>query len=98
MRSRFTEAILDPPITYYAGYIRMPRTDQFVKATYPNEGFSQVHMFWGDAPCISTSCCNGGDARNKIWVSPSLEFVLFQHMWKEDACTSADIILMRCKY
>lgn len=93
IRSRFTEAILNPPVTYYSGYIRMPRQDQFVKATYPKEGFSPVHMFWGDAPCISTQCSNGGCARNPVWKSPSLEFVMFQHPWMEDACTSADIIL-----
>lgn len=93
IRSRLTEAIQSPPITYYAGYIRMPRQDQFVKATYPKEGFSPVHMFWGDAPCISTSCANGGDARMAMWNNPTLEFVMFQHPYFEDGCTSADIIL-----
>ncbi|MEI3230528.1 MAG: hypothetical protein V8S24_04285 [Gordonibacter pamelaeae] len=81
------------PLTWYgvtcAG---LPTEDQFTEYRYPVEGSERIHMVWTDAPKW-TSSWNGGFAFMDAIRSEHIEFVVAQHIWMEDDCLLADLIL-----
>ena len=95
-RDRIHDALLNPPISWYGiGWGKMGSEDQFIKFTYPipkEEGGSEIHMIWTDAPCWIT-CWNDSNSYIKALRSPKIEFMLAQHPWMENDCLFADIIL-----
>ena len=87
------QAILNPPISWHGTTSRFePVENQFMKYTYPREGYPEVHMIWTDSPCWIT-CWNGGNQIVEAFRSPKIEFILAQHPWMENDCLFADIIL-----
>ena len=71
----------------------LPREDQFTGPfRFPLPGKSLVHMIWSDSPCWST-CWNGGNALQDALRGEGIEFYLVQHIWMENDCNYADIIL-----
>jgi molybdopterin guanine dinucleotide-containing S/N-oxide reductase-like protein len=87
------EAILNPPISWYGTTaLWSPVEDQFTRYTYPAEGCSEIHMIWTDTPCWIT-CWNDSNSYIRALRSPKIEFLLAQHMWLENDCLFADIIL-----
>jgi anaerobic selenocysteine-containing dehydrogenase len=87
------DALLNPPISWYGTTLLMADVeDQFTKYTYPAEGCPEVHMIWTDSPCWIT-CWNDSNSFIKGLRSPKIEFILAQHMWLENDCLFADIIL-----
>jgi trimethylamine-N-oxide reductase (cytochrome c) len=87
------KAILDPPVEWYGGGVKVATPTQFVKRTYPFPGKSEVHMLWSDGPgyFIGAGLC--GNANFKAFQSPKVEFVLIQHLWLDSGTELADIIL-----
>ncbi len=69
-----------------------PRSQQFLHFHYPAEGCSEVHMVWTDAPC-NVTCWNDGYQFVRALRSPKIECVVAQHMWLENDCLLADIVL-----
>ncbi len=71
----------------------LPREDQFTGPfRFPLPGTSRVHMIWSDAPCWTT-CWNGGNALQEALRSPNIEFYMVQHIWMENDCNFADLLL-----
>jgi molybdopterin guanine dinucleotide-containing S/N-oxide reductase-like protein len=85
-RGYFGKALLDPPVEYY------PVGDQFRKITYPMPGKSPVHMIWGTSASY-TGSMQWGFGTQKGMQSPTLECIVHQCMWLEDAISFSDIIL-----
>ena len=83
----------DDPLTWYgctcAG---VPVEDQFRKIQYPAEGSERIHMVWTDCPKW-TSSWNGGNKFIDALHDENVEFFLAQHIWMEDDCLFADLIL-----
>lgn len=83
----------EKPLTWYgctcAG---VPVEDQFRKLQYPAEGSDRIHMIWTDSPKWTTSW-NGGNKFIEAIRHENVEFVVAQHIWMEDDCLFADIIL-----
>jgi anaerobic selenocysteine-containing dehydrogenase len=69
-----------------------PREDQFVHYKYPADGCSKVHMVWTDSPSWITSW-NCGNDYIRAMRHPDIEFMFAQHIWLENECLLADIIL-----
>jgi trimethylamine-N-oxide reductase (cytochrome c) len=69
-----------------------PREDQFVHYKYPADGCSKVHMVWTDSPSWVTSW-NCGNDYIRAMRHPDIEFMFAQHIWLENECLLADIIL-----
>jgi len=87
------EALLNAPISWYGTTLLAEKVeDQFKKYTYPVEGYPEVHMIWTDSPCWIT-CWNGSNDFIKALRSPKIEFILAQHIWLENDCLFADVIL-----
>ena len=70
----------------------MPANDQFNLKQYPIPGSEPIHMIWTDSPKWTTSW-NGGNEYIKGIRSENIEFVVAQHIWMEDDCLFADLIL-----
>lgn len=71
----------------------LPRADQFTGPfRYPLPGKERVHMIWSDAPCWTT-CWNGGNPMQDALRHPSIEFYMVQHIWMENDCNFADLLL-----
>ena len=83
----------DHPLTWYgvtcAG---LPTDDQFVEYQYPVPGSERIHMVWTDSPKW-TSSWNGGFEFMDAIRSEHIETVIAQHIWMEDDCLLADLIL-----
>lgn len=83
----------DNPLTWWgvtcAG---MPVTDQFNKKQYPIKGSNHIHMIWTDSPKW-TSSWNGGNRYIEAIRTDYIETVVAQHIWMEDDCLFADLIL-----
>lgn len=81
------------PLTWYgctcAG---VPVEDQFRQIEYPAPGCERIHMVWTDSPKW-TSSWNGGFKFIDALHSEHIEFVVAQHIWMEDDCLLADVIL-----
>jgi len=90
---------LNPPIKWYGGMLLFEKPGfQFIETKYPAEGCPEIHMIWTDSPCWIT-CWNGGNEFIEGLRSPKIEFVLAQHIWLENDCLFADIILpVRTKF
>jgi len=72
-----------------------PVEDQFQRYYYPipaDQGGSQIHMIWTDSPC-NTACWNHGFLQIEAWRAPIIETVVAQHIWLENDCLMADIVL-----
>ncbi|MCC8047602.1 MAG: molybdopterin-dependent oxidoreductase [Oscillospiraceae bacterium] len=68
---------------------------QFEKIVYPRPGQSRVHMIWSDTPC-NVTCWNHGNLFIEAYRDPSIETIVEQHIWMENDCYFADIILPVC--
>ncbi len=83
----------DHPLEWYgvtcAG---LPTADQFIKYQYPVPGSERIHFVWTDCPKW-TSSWNGGNKFIDALRTPIIETVVAQHIWMEDDCLFADIIL-----
>jgi len=87
------DAILNPPISWYGTTLWGDSVDQqFVKYTYPREGYPEIHMIWTDTPSWIT-CWNDTNAYIRAFRSPKIEFILAEHPWLENDVQLADIIL-----
>ncbi len=86
------EAILNPPVSWYASFMWAPVEDQFNKYHYPVEGASEIHMIWSDEGCF-INCWNCGNKMIEAFRSPKIEFILEQHPWLENDCLYADLLL-----
>jgi molybdopterin guanine dinucleotide-containing S/N-oxide reductase-like protein len=90
------KAIMNPPVSFWGtGAIYASVEDQFVKYTYPlpkEEGGSEIHMVWTDSPC-RTTCWNCGNETTEAFQSSKIECIVAQHIWLENDCLLADIIL-----
>ncbi|MFC1869381.1 molybdopterin-dependent oxidoreductase [Thermodesulfobacteriota bacterium] len=93
------DAILHPPISWYSTTLLAEDvSDQFKKYTYPVEGFPEIRMIWTDSPCWVT-CWNGGNKCIDAFRAPKIEFIVAQHIWLENDCLFADLILpVRTKF
>lgn len=81
------------PLTWYSfPDASFPGDQQFIDYQYPLPGANPVHMIWSDSPCWST-CWNGGNRILESYRSPKLEFILTQHIWFENDCRYADLLL-----
>lgn len=93
------DAILLPEgetLTWYGTTLfPWPKEDQFVEYQYPipkEEGGSLIHMVWTDTPCWQT-CWNNGNALVEAFRSERIETIVAQHIWMENDCLMADILL-----
>ena len=81
------------PLTWYGCTVAgVPVEDQFRKLQYPAVGSERIHMVWIDSPKW-TSSWNGGYKFIEALHSDLIEFVVAQHIWMEDDCLLADILL-----
>ncbi len=69
-----------------------PRENQFVHYKYPADGCSKIRMVWTDSPSWITSW-NCGNDYIRAMRHPDIEFMFAQHIWLENECLLADIIL-----
>jgi len=86
---------MENPISWWGHTGFMPVEDQFEKFTYPlpeDRGGTEIHMFWSDKACF-TVCWNEGYKWIEALRSPKLECVIYQHMWLENDCLFADLVL-----
>lgn len=87
------DAILNPPISWYGtGALSERKEGQFVKYTYPFEGYPEIRMIFNENSCWTT-CWNEGYKMVKALRSPKIEFVVVVHPWLENDCAFADLIL-----
>ena len=70
----------------------MPVADQFDKKRYPAPGCERIHMVWTDSPKW-TSSWNGGNEFINAIRTEHIETVVAQHIWMEDDCLFADLLL-----
>ncbi len=72
----------------------LPRDDQFTGPfEFPlPESKAGVKMIWSDAPCWTT-CWNGGNTFQDAVRNPDIEFYMIQHIWMENDCNFADMLL-----
>lgn len=71
----------------------LPRDDQFTGPfQFPLPGNHGVKMIWSDAPCWTT-CWNGGNSFQDAVRNPNIEFYMIQHIWMENDCNFADLLL-----
>lgn len=84
----------DEKITWYSHLAcGLPREDQFTGPfEYPLPGKEPIHMIWSDAPCWTT-CWNGGFEMQEALRDPSIEFYMVQHIWMENDCNFADLLI-----
>ena len=90
------ECILNPPQEWRGkGFCGASIETQLKKYKYPEDGFSEVKMFWryGGAYLGTMNNTNGWV---KMYQSPKLEFVVNQSIWMEGEAKFADLILPAC--
>lgn len=90
------ECILEPPQEWRGkGFCGASTETQFKKYKYPEDGFSEVKMFWryGGA-YIGTM--NNTNRWIKMYQSPKLEFVVNQSIYLEGEAMFADLVLPAC--
>ncbi len=85
-------AILNPPVSWYGGGIGGPRSDQYVRKTYPLPGNPEVKMLWMDTVSRITNW-NCGNEWIAMYKSPKFEFIVAQHPMMEDDALFADLVL-----
>ncbi|MEM1586642.1 MAG: molybdopterin-dependent oxidoreductase [Candidatus Bathyarchaeia archaeon] len=87
------DAILNPPISWYGtGALSAPKEDQFIKYTYPFEGYPEIRMIFNENSCWIT-CWNEGYKMIRALRSPKIEFIVTVHPWFENDSAFADIVL-----
>jgi trimethylamine-N-oxide reductase (cytochrome c) len=93
-KTMIPQAILHPPIQWHGNIAAgLPREDQFTGPyVYPKPGKSPIHMIWTDSPCWET-CWNGGFKMQEAFRHESIETIVAQHIWMENDCRFADVIL-----
>jgi molybdopterin guanine dinucleotide-containing S/N-oxide reductase-like protein len=90
------ECIMNPPQEWHGkGFCGYSTETQFKKYKYPEDGFSELKMFWryGGA-YIGTM--NNTNRWVKMYRSPRLEFVVNQSIYLEGEAQFADLILPAC--
>jgi len=90
------ECIMNPPQEWRGkGFCGYSTETQFIKYKYPEDGFSELKMFWryGGA-YIGTM--NNTNRWVKMYRSPRLEFVVNQSIYLEGEAQFADLILPAC--
>jgi len=90
------ECILNPPQEWRGkGFCGASTATQFKKYKYPEDGLSEVKMFWryGGA-YIGTM--NNTNRWVKMYQSPKLEFVVNQSIYMEGEAKFADLVLPAC--
>ncbi len=90
------ECILNPPQEWRGkGFCGASTETQFKKYKYPEDGFSEVRMFWrygGDY----FGTMNNTNRWIRMYQSPKLEFVVNQGIWLEGETKFADLVLPAC--
>lgn len=82
----------NPLVWYGCTVAGVPVEDQFRRLQYPAPGSQRIHMVWIDSPKW-TSSWNGGNKYIQALHSDLIETVVAQHIWMEDDCLLADILL-----
>lgn len=83
----------DHPLEWYGVTCSgMPAADQFNKHQYPVKGSQHIHMVWTDSPKWISSW-NGGNKFIDALRTDYIETVIAQHIWMEDDCLFADLLL-----
>jgi trimethylamine-N-oxide reductase (cytochrome c) len=83
----------EQPLEWYGTTVAgMPVEDQFKKYSYPAKDFKRIHMLWIDSPKW-TSSWNCGNLYIDAVRNPIIETIVVQHIWMEDDCLLADILL-----
>jgi trimethylamine-N-oxide reductase (cytochrome c) len=81
------------PLSWYGCTVAgVPVEDQFRHITYPAPNNERIHMVWIDSPKWTSSWNNGNKYIDALR-TPIIETVVAQHIWMEDDCLLADIIL-----
>ena len=95
-RILFPECILEGKANWRGKGFCGERTEaQFKKYKYPEEGFSEIKMFWRyGGSYIGTM--NNTNRWIKMYRSPKLEFVVNQSVYLEGEAKLADLILPAC--
>ena len=95
-RLRIPDCVLNPPQEWRGkGFCGASTETQFKKYKYPEDGFSEVKMFWRyGASYIGTM--TETNRWVKMYRSPKLEFVVNQHIWMEGETQFADLVLPAC--
>jgi trimethylamine-N-oxide reductase (cytochrome c) len=90
------ECIMNPPQEWRGkGFCGASTETQFKKYKYPEDGFSEIKMFWRyGGSYIGTM--NNTNRWVKMYQSPRLEFVVNQSVWMEGEAKYADLILPAC--
>ncbi|MCK5434236.1 MAG: molybdopterin-dependent oxidoreductase, partial [Dehalococcoidales bacterium] len=90
------ECILEPPQEWRGkGFCGASTEFQFKKYKYPEDGFSEIKMFWRyGGSYIGTM--NNTNRWVKMYQSPRLEFVVNQNIYLEGETLFADLILPAC--
>ncbi len=89
------EASMENPISWWGCGGFMPRADQYIKYQYPipaEKGGSEIHMIWSDKPC-NIACWNNSFKWIEAYRSPKIECIVIEHMWMENDCLFADVVL-----
>lgn len=83
----------EEPLSWYGCTVAgVPVEDQFRRIQYPAEGSDRIHMVWIDSPKW-TSSWNNGNKYIEALRNDLIECVVAQHIWMEDDCLFADILL-----
>jgi trimethylamine-N-oxide reductase (cytochrome c) len=90
------ECIMNPPQEWRGkGFCGASTETQFKKYKSPEDGFSEIKMFWRyGGSYIGTM--NNTNRWVKMYQSPRLEFVVNQSVWMEGEAKYADLILPAC--
>jgi trimethylamine-N-oxide reductase (cytochrome c) len=93
LRLLLPEAIMSPPVEWRGkGFNTISIEAQFKKYKYPEDGYSEIRMFWRyGAAYIGTMTNTNRWVR--MYRSPKLEFVVNQNPWFEGEAKFADLIL-----
>jgi len=90
------ECILEPPQEWRGkGFCGNLTESQFKKYKYPEDGFSEIKMFWRYGGSYFGTM-NNTTRWIKMYQSPRLEFVVNQSVWWEGEAYFADLILPAC--
>jgi trimethylamine-N-oxide reductase (cytochrome c) len=90
------ECILNPPQEWRGkGFCGASTETQLKKYRYPEDGFSEVKMFWRYGGAY-IGCMNNTNRWVRMYRSPKIEFVVNQSIWMEGEAQLADLILPAC--
>jgi molybdopterin guanine dinucleotide-containing S/N-oxide reductase-like protein len=95
LQTLLPDAILNPPVSWYAGEIAADVEKQFIKFTYPMTGCSEIHMIWWDT-VSNVANWNNTNKWAEAYRSPKVEFGVAQSSLLENDALFADIVLPLC--